>query len=106
MYSPSKGEFFKKIFEACKDFEIYHWSDIDLGGFNIFVRLKNIIPSIKPYLMDKDAFYSKKEYWKFMKDDYSEKLKKLKDKKEFEIFNELIDEMLTSNCKLEQEAFI
>ncbi len=106
MYSPVKGEFFKKIYNSDKTYEFYHWSDIDIGGFHIFIRLKKIIPRIKPYLMDIEAFYSKREYWKEMKIDYAEKLEKLKSDKEYENFNELIEEMLKTNCKLEQEAFL
>ncbi len=30
MYSPIKGEFFKKLYEVAKNIEFYHWSDIDI----------------------------------------------------------------------------
>ena len=106
MFSPIKGEFFKKIYEAGRKVEFYHWSDIDIGGFKIFARLRNIIPELQPYKMDKQAFYSKRNYWKEMKQDYIENLSKLRNDREYEIFQELIDEMLKNGTKLEQEAFI
>lgn len=106
MYSPTKGEFFKKIYEVSDNAEFYHWSDIDIGGFKIFARLRKIIPELRPYKMDIQAFNSKQAYWKEMKKEYIEKLSKLRDDSEFEIFKGLIDEMLKNGTKLEQEAFI
>lgn len=106
MYGEVKGQFFKKLYEATKESEFYHWSDIDIGGFKIFARLKKIIPNLKPYLMDKEAFYSKKQYWKEMNKEYREKLVKLREQKEYSCFYDVIDEMLKNNSKLEQEAFI
>lgn len=114
MYSPIKGKFFKKIYNSCKKcesinlqkFEFYHWSDIDLGGFNIFIRLKELIPELKPYLMDKQAFYNKQKYWQKMPTKYESKLKELLNDEKYTYFFELINEMLYTHCKLEQEAFI
>ena len=106
MYSPIKGEFFSKIYESASNIKFYHWSDIDIGGFKIFVRLRKIIPELLPYKMDVQALYSKKSYWKTMNQSYIEKLNQLKQESQYEIFYEVIDEMLKNKCKLEQEAFI
>ena len=106
MYSPIKGEFFKKLYEVAKNIEFYHWSDIDIGGFKIFLRLKNIIPELKQLNMDKEHFYSKQDYWKKMSLDYRNKLIKLRELEDFNVFFDVIDEMLKCDCKLEQEAFL
>lgn len=106
MYSPIKGEFFKKIYKVSKGKEFYHWSDIDIGGFKIFVRLLQIIPEVKQYKMDKESLYSKENYWKQISIDYRNKLLKMREIEEYKIFYDVIDEMLKNNCKLEQEAFI
>lgn len=106
MYGDVKGQFFKKLYEATKESEFYHWSDIDIGGFKIFVRLRKLMPSLKPYLMDSVALYSKKQYWKEMSKDYRDKLAELRKKEEYSCFYNVIDEMLKNNSKLEQEAFI
>lgn len=106
MYSPAKGEFFKKIYTASENMLFYHWSDIDIGGFKIFARLRKIIPTLEPYKMDVSAFESKKEYWKKMKPEYIKNLLKLKNDKEYEIFYKLIDDMVKNGSKLEQEVFI
>lgn len=106
MYSPIKGEFFKKLYKVAKNEEFYHWSDIDIGGFKIFTRLRKLIPKLKQYKMDKDSFYSKQDYWKKMSIDYKTKLLEMRQLEEYEIFYDVIDEMLKTSCKLEQEAFI
>ena len=106
MYGEVKGQFFKKLYEATKESEFYHWSDIDIGGFKIFARLKKIIPNLKTYMMDTEAFYRKRQYWKEMSKEYREKLARLKEQEEYSYFYDVIDEMLKNNSKLEQEAFI
>ena len=106
MYSPIRGEFFKKIYNATNNMKFYHWSDIDLGGFKIFNRLQKIIPELQPYKMDKCAFYSGEKYWKKMDTKYMEKLENLKNDQNYEMFFDVIDAMLKTKCKLEQEAFI
>lgn len=106
MYSPTKGNFFLKIHEAAKGKEFYHWSDIDIGGFKIFIRLRKIIPELQQYKMDKEAFYSKQDSWKEMSRDYQCKLNEMRHEEKYSIFYDVIDVMLKNNSKLEQEAFI
>ena len=106
MYGRIKGQFFKNIYEVSKDSKFYHWSDIDIGGFKIFVRLKKIIPSIQPYKMDTESFYSKQSYWKEMNEEYKGKLLEMRRQNKYSCFYDIIDEMLKNNSKLEQEAFI
>jgi len=108
-YSPVKGVFFKKLYELASPcgIEFFHWGDIDLGGFLIFQRLKsNIIPSLKPYLMDREAFESRIKYGKKFDQKYAEKLKLLLDDEAYSEFREVIKLMLEKGIKLEQEAFL
>lgn len=108
-YSPVKGAFFKKLYDAAHPYgiEFFHWGDIDLGGFMIFQRLKSsIIPSLRPYLMDIEAFESKIKYGKKFDLKYAEKLKLLLKNKYYSEFSEVIKLMLEKNIKLEQEAFL
>ena len=77
VYSPVKGEFFRKIYEASLLNETcyYHWSDIDLGGFYIFARLRdNIIKELKPYKMDIDTLLEYKDSWQHFDEKYKKKL--------------------------------
>ncbi|HHW22934.1 MAG TPA: hypothetical protein GXX26_08660 [Clostridiaceae bacterium] len=108
-YSPVRGLFFKKLYEAAfrHGVEFYHWSDMDLGGFLMFSRLKaNIIPSLKPYLMDPASFESKLKYGQSIEPEYAGRLEKLLDDDRFKEFWELITLMLEKRMKVEQEAFL
>lgn len=110
MYSPIKGDFYRKIYMAISNvtsnIQFYHWSDIDIGGFEIFTRLMDIIPELKQYKMDTEAFNSKKDCWKEMSEDYILKLIEMRNSEKYGIFYDVIDEMLKNGCRLEQEAFI
>ncbi len=110
-YSPIKGEFFKKIYQASKKVKkevVYlHWSDIDIGGFKIFNRLKNnIVEEVEPYKMDKNTLLENKDYWNYFDESYKKKLCELKNCDKYQIFFDTIDVMIEYNCKLEQEVLI
>jgi hypothetical protein len=108
-YSPVKGLFFKKIYEVGNrdGISFYHWGDIDVGGFRIFNRLQtNIIPGLKPYLMDKQAFLSQKQYWLAFDAKYGAILQEMLERVQFAEFWEVIGIMLKFKSKLEQEAFL
>ena len=109
-YSPPKGRFFKMVYEAGlrSEVEFLHWGDIDLGGFRMFHRLRtNIIPELKPYLMDREAVISKKDYWIPMDDiKYKAELEKLLGNEDYSLFHDVIELMLDQSCRLEQEAFL
>lgn len=114
-YSPAKGLFFQKIYEAAQinqalpkeSVQFFHWGDIDLGGFRMFHRLKsNIIPELKPLLMNKEALLAKKDYWLSLDKKYRGELEKLLTQDDYALFYEVIEEMLKNNCRLEQEAFL
>ena len=115
VYSPIKGEFFKKIYEAVKkklesktsETIFYHWSDIDIGGFSIFTRLRdNIIKELIPFKMDKATLIEYKNSWQYFGEEYKNRLSKLKDLPRYECFYDLIDFMLENNVRLEQESII
>ena len=110
-YSPIKGKFFEKIYKGSKEAETkptyYHWSDIDIGGFKIYTRLRDsIIPEVLPYRMDKNTLIENKVYWKLFDNKYSELLEKLKQEEKYSIFFEVIDFMLENSVRLEQESMI
>ena len=50
--SPQKRKFFKKMAAALQNqIETVFWADIDLGGFQMFERLKAIFPTLTPMRM-------------------------------------------------------
>lgn len=108
-YSPVKGNFFRKLYQAGVNagVEFYHWSDIDLGGFNIFVRLReNIIPQLRPYLMDEEAFTLKVHRGMSFDGRYALLLEELLKKPEYKIFHPVIKLMLQNRLRIEQEVYI
>ncbi len=108
-YSPAKGAFFKKLYEAAcpNGIQFFHWGDMDLGGFLIYKRLKtNIIPSLKPFLMHKEAFESRMAYGVAFDSRYASKLRALQDDALLPEFKDLIKLMLDKGLRIEQEAFL
>lgn len=105
-YSPKRGEFFKKLCEN-KNIPVYLWSDIDYGGFRMYVRLKkNIVPSLIPMNMDIGSFDRHKENG-FMRDDkYISQLQKLTEDLDYSEFYDVIAAISESKVTVEQESFL
>jgi len=107
-YSPIKGMLFSKIYEGCEKASFYHWSDIDLGGFKIFNRLKtNIISELHPLYMDVETLKNNEKFCIEIKSrEYTEKLNALKMDKDYQIFHDVIMYMIEKGIRLEQENLI
>ena len=99
--------FLKKLYEFNKNLNFYHFGDIDVGGFNIFIDLieKSKVP-FKPYNMNKEIFLKNISYAKELTENDINKLNiYLKDPR-YEQFYEVIKVMIKTNKKLEQEALM
>ena len=111
-YSPMKGKWIRMLAEAVRKTspgtEFFHWSDIDVGGFRIFTRLKNnLIPELKPLKMDLRTLKQfETQTAEIETDHYRGILRKMLDDPEYKIFYETIQYMLEKNIRLEQEAEI
>lgn len=108
-YSPSKGRWFEKLYQGSHEVETWkHWSDIDLGGFRIFHRLKNnLIPELTPYQMDAKTLLEMESQCIKIKDkSYLDKLKKLLENPEYDLFHDVISLMLKKKVRLEQEQLL
>ena len=109
-YSPVKGKWFRKIVEGLNQQpqrpEYYHWSDIDLGGFRIFQRLREtIIPELLPYRMDLASLMQYRDKAaKITSASYLKALKALWENPDYECFHEVIGKMLEEKIRLEQEG--
>lgn len=107
LYSPARGTFFKFISNAVGTQKIFFWADIDLGGFNMFVRLKNnIFSALEPMNMDAEDFEKYKSMGLERSSDYLKKLSKLKDNREYSMFFEVIDAIIETGVTVEQESFL
>lgn len=107
-YSPMRGRFFQLIVQSvAPTAEFFHWSDIDLGGFRLFLRLKeNIAPALCPYRMDEHTLDVMRQYGEPLAADYRKKLEKAADDKRYAVFHPVIEKMLTEDIRLEQESFL
>ncbi|MDW7659163.1 MAG: DUF2220 family protein, partial [Bacillota bacterium] len=133
-YSPSKGRFFQKLKEAVARVEqpavpvsdehfsgldqsvdkarlthidVYHWSDIDLGGFLIFNRLKqNFFPQLMPWHMDRSDLLSHLNQAQPISRAYAERLRRLLADERYQVFHPVIGLALDRGVRLEQEALL
>lgn len=111
-YSPIKGKWFQKIYGAgeksIQTINYYHWSDIDIGGFRIFTRLKNaIIPKLLPYQMDVSTLLEYRECALTIENKaYKIVLENMLEDVIYQDFWPVIQEMLRYNIRLEQENLI
>jgi hypothetical protein len=110
-YSPVKGRWFKKICEACiqdgEQIKFYHWSDIDVGGFRIFSRLKTeIVSSLEPFQMDIETLEKNRDKGMPMNEHYRMQLTEMINDCRYEEFKFLIERMIELNIRLEQEQLL
>ncbi|WP_130837788.1 Wadjet anti-phage system protein JetD domain-containing protein [Lachnoclostridium sp. Marseille-P6806] len=105
-YSPMKGRLFRSIVLACPPTtSVWHWSDIDVGGFRIFLRLQSeIATGVRPFLMDLDTL---REYesvaMPITSNQYLAILAEMHADDEYGIFHSLIEYMIQKKIRLEQE---
>lgn len=110
-YGLMKGKWFECLYDAVmkqnSQAQFYHWSDIDLGGFNIFVRLRNLIPELQPYKMDLQTYEQYVDMQsKTITDEYRKKLEQLLVQEKFNVFHDVIKAILHNGKTLEQEQII
>ena len=95
-----KGRWLRLIAEEAEKskIQVFHWSDIDLGGFRIFVRLRDeIFSSLRPYKMDLETLEKYGDRCMPIDDqNYLDTLAGLEAKPEYEVFYEVIRKMCSS----------
>lgn len=107
LYSHCRGKFFELISRAISSEKVYYWGDIDMGGFNMFVRLKNnIFPTLEPFNMDEACFEKYREQGLARSDNYIQRLLKLKEDQQYRDFYDVIDLIAKHGVTVEQEIFI
>ncbi len=106
-FSPSKGKFFQKISEhLTPEMKVYFWGDIDLGGFIMFQRLKNLIPRLVPYEMGVVEVEKYKEFGLHREESYLKKVKFALEEEKFPLFQEVLEKILEYGVTIEQEVFL
>lgn len=107
-HNKKKADFFRFLVNAVPSTaKVYHWGDIDLGGMKIFMQIqKDIAPNLVPYRMDSQTLLAMENYGISYSQAYRNQLLKAVEISEFLQFSELIQVMLETGLRLEQEAFL
>lgn len=86
---------------------VWHWGDIDYGGFRIFsVLQEQVFPHIRPLFMDEATLLHCREMAEPLQASYRQKLVSLQQDARFGPFHAVIALMLAENIRLEQEAVL
>ena len=105
--SPQKKRLFQMLGQAIHpNCNVFFWADIDLGGFQMFARLQQLIPSLKPLRMsgrDVDRYHTN---GLIRPTSYLEALKSALEHQEYPLFADAIQAILKYGVTIEQEAFL
>ncbi|MBB5226552.1 hypothetical protein DYE50_06480 [Treponema ruminis] len=100
-----KRDFIQLVSKCNPNCVFKHYGDIDAGGFYILEHLKSKTGiNFIPFNMDIETLRLNRSNWILLTENDRQRLKKLSEKKTY--YSDVIDFMLTNNCKLEQEAEI
>jgi hypothetical protein len=81
---------------------IYYWGDIDTHGFAILDQLRGRFDHVRSFLMDRETLMAHEALWGEEHDQVLRDLPRLDDA-ELALFNDLRDNRLRKNLRLEQE---
>ena len=105
--SPQKKRLFQMLGQAIQpNCDVFFWADIDLGGFQMFARLQQLIPSLKPLRMsgkDVDRYHAN---GLIRPTSYLDALKTALEHQEYPLFADAIQAILKYGVTIEQEAFL
>jgi hypothetical protein len=106
---PGKRRFLTSLGECAKvsGTRVFHWGDIDFGGFRIYRILKETaFANLTPLLMDEDTLLAYRHMAEPLKAAYKNKLTNMASDARYAEFHSVIQQMLTYNIRLEQEAIL
>lgn len=106
-YSPQKAKFYR-LWAATlpQGVACYHWGDIDLGGFRMHKRLKEIFPEVQSYMMDADSYRKYVRSGLDRSDAYIQKVAKLANDVEYSEFKDVIHLIIENKKTIEQEVML
>ena len=108
-YSPARARLFELFAEGKKpQTAVYEWSDIDVGGFQIFTRLKDqVFPDLLPYHMDAETLRQyRQRTMELPGEKYRKLLENMLKEEKYAVFYDVIAYMLENNVRLEQENLL
>lgn len=102
--SPTVITLLRLIHTSRPDLQFFHWGDMDVGGLRILAHLREKFGDIKPLAMDVETFDSHYKQTQSLNKNEREGLRQLRTHKYLADCVQLIDHLLNTNQKLEQEA--
>lgn len=105
--SPQKRKLFSKIKDAIPAGTLpLFWADIDLGGFQMFSHLQEIIPDLRPMRMSGEEVAAHRQNGLKRPKEYLDCLKQALSEGRYPIFEDAIQEILNYGVTIEQETFL
>jgi len=99
-----RRQFLLKLATA-RPLRFYHWGDIDLGGFRIFVHLqKRTGLPLEPLLMNRETYCQYADRGMPFDERYAQELRRLLKETAYQRFWTVIEAMLTTRRRVEQES--
>lgn len=105
--SPQKRKFIQKLMESLpQELPVRFWADIDLGGFQMFIRLQELIPKVMPMRMDGTYVRQYRDHGLERSEDYLNHLKNYLTDDRYTVFWDAIAAILEHKITIEQEVFL
>lgn len=86
--------------------EVYHWGDIDLGGFRILNQIKKIWAKAVPWKMDIETLERYTDQTKIVGKEYIQKVKAALLREEYQDYRDVLKRIIDTQRILEQESQI
>ena len=105
--SPQKRRLVALIaYAAAKTTKIRFWADIDVGGFQMFHHLQELIPPLVPMRMSGEYVDSFHEHGLARSKEYLSSLRIDMENGKYSLFRDAIERILNYGVTIEQEAFL
>ncbi len=105
--SPQKRKFFAALASDIPvNIPIYFWADIDLGGFEMFERLRKIFPALQPMRMSVEDVEKYHDRGLARPDEYWKRMNTALEFKKYPLFHEVLQRLIKYRVTIEQEVFL
>lgn len=105
--SPQKRKLILKLADAVREgTAVFFWADIDLGGFQMFAHLQQLIPSLRPMRMSGEDVAVHWQNGLRRSEEYLDRLTQAQSDKVYPMFDDAIQEILKRGVTVEQESFL
>lgn len=105
--SPQKRRLFALIANgAAATTNMRYWADIDMGGFQMFQQLQELIPTLAPMRMSGEFVDQFHEHGLVRSKEYLSTLKADMENGKYWLFKDAIEKILRYGVTIEQEAFL